>query len=538
MSDLLLQSCLSHLPPLPSEEKCKGGEERKETAKYPDLSTGSVRLSKADVSSLSGTIPSAVCCGDTELAFKRWLLFLDSFLNLVEAVLLEQQQNHTSTCVPAISSNVGSKQHKESWALVQRQLTDSTTTGEMVSFSCPFVRAAYTRSNLRPRSSYLPNLLLYSPPPKCREAPVSSSGCSDNLLNDASSCSSGLNQLRDALLLNSSSSDDVFKLVSVGGGPGFDAVGLVAFLAFCAYTCPHSFCGGPCLCSACPSSLQPKTTEAPIRSRKRHVEVAVFDIELGWEHNVQQMNLSLKAIEKAAVAKGYANFPVVTIKFGGSCDVRNNIDSALNINLKSYCTHHAPQPVDCFVFAFVCIENAKAMLSTKFSFINNLLTLNRTLACAAARECIRERSRQQFCIFMDSANRLWRPLIALTCRIGFEIEAREAMFQVAQWQCEKCGGCFRSEQDYKAHFAEVHMKSYVKKDVAAALPTLKEANKSVPGSKRWPTLCKMPGGSLGIPKNKLVLVSSPILSSYEFSRMHEDGKETSHAADMLLRVHV
>jgi len=116
------------------------------------------------------------------------------------------------------------------------------------------------------------------------------------------------------------------RILNIGGGPGFDAVGLQLLSDFL--------------------GAQVNFTHA------------VLDIEAGWDHAVQMLNGSLQTV--SAVARTKMSFSVGDLRW-------------LDMQL---CED--PRHVDVFILAYVCVENAESLRATGFA------PLRRLFAVAAA----------------------------------------------------------------------------------------------------------------------------------------------------------
>jgi len=157
-----------------------------------------------------------------------------------------------------------------------------------VDFAVPGARSGYVVDRLRSRAGYLADLLLMD----------------------------SLTHVR--LLLTRSTS---FRLVNVGGGPGFDAVGLQLLADFL--------------------------------GAGVHFQHEVLDIEQGWNDVVQHIGTILAGTSQGART---------TLTFR-NCDM---------IHARPLC--HMPEAVDMFIFAYVCVENAQALRSSDFDCLRLLFS--------------------------------------------------------------------------------------------------------------------------------------------------------------------
>eukprot|EP00873_Tetraselmis_striata_P045652 jgi/Tetstr1/465916/TSEL_010530.t1 len=212
-------------------------------------------------------------------------------------------------------------------------LGDAARAGEAPSFTDPQARYGYTRSHFLARSAHIANLLML-------RSPV-------------------VAPLRAPLVGEQSAS-----VVSVGGGPGFDAVGIALVAAFAA-----------------------KDAKAASTRRAR---VLVLDNEPGWEPCVDAVATALSRVRDSSSEWDIVGSARTDVSFGTADILRPLTDPA------NHCLAAAAPSADLFVFAHVVVENAKGLLAGNLALLRELFTVATSGAGF---------------IFTDNTHRLW-PAIA------------------------------------------------------------------------------------------------------------------------------
>jgi hypothetical protein len=209
---------------------------------------------------------------------------------------------------------------------LKRKLCESTNTGERPSFSNEQARSGYVQTKFN-RCVNIPNLLL------------------TEVLSDIRSKLFQLQRI---------------YLAMYGGGPGFDAIGLVILREY-------------------------------IRSRIP-IHATVFDNEIGWQNVVNGLRDSLSSLL-------YEN---ISLSFE-LCDITTEITAEPNAPVKA-----AIIGTNLFVFSFVCVENYQLLNQHKFAFFKTIFE---------------QAEIGSYFIFTDSTHRLWPEIwrVALDTRQPFRI---------------------------------------------------------------------------------------------------------------------
>lgn len=179
--------------------------------------------------------------------------------------------------------SVSSPVDMDATAHLIQQLCISTNEGSMPSFAHPGARSGYLKKKFN-RSINVPNLLF----------------------------TSELDKMRSALF-----SKRVCKFASIGGGPGYDVIGLILFRNYCRF--------------------------------QTQLISTVFDFEIGWKE-------SITALQQI--------FPCSSVSFE-TCDITQPLDQSPKLQQE---IHH----FNLLIFAFVCVENAKKLEKTQFIFFQNI----------------------------------------------------------------------------------------------------------------------------------------------------------------------
>ena len=169
----------------------------------------------------------------------------------------------------------------ESWTELEGALNQSTTQGVMVDFSDERGRAAYAAKNLRKRSGYTAMTLAL-----CGSMAAEGASSTNGAALEGNF---GLGYLREAF----QGSGEV-SVLSVGGGPAYDAIGISAYLAFTAAGEAAEASGTEEMPNPEPSNGDHSDTASPLSSPI--VRVCVADLEEGWRALVEEAEKSIHAI--------------------------------------------------------------------------------------------------------------------------------------------------------------------------------------------------------------------------------------------------
>ncbi|KAJ1445647.1 hypothetical protein M885DRAFT_592189 [Pelagophyceae sp. CCMP2097] len=212
---------------------------------------------------------------------------------------------------------------EEAWGDMQRVLNLSHKCGAQVLFETPASRATYALKRLRTRSGYLAKLLVL--------AQGGAAGALRAWL--AAGAADGVGADEDGAGLGMP-----LRVVAIGGGPAFDAVGLAALTAFGAAAGWGSEVLGPLAHGA---------------------EVTVCDIQRGWEP------LCADAAAALAVVARHLGAPAVLVSFE-LCDVVRGLGDDANARV--------PGDFDMALLSFVIMENAYEARRHNFQFIVDAAT--------------------------------------------------------------------------------------------------------------------------------------------------------------------
>ena len=183
------------------------------------------------------------------------------------------------------------------------------------------------------------------------------------------------NAIQNALLQLLSNSEngggdgsrDVCRVTSIGGGPGYDYVGLCLVASF--LNC---------------------RTDSSVSS----IQATVFDYEVGWGDLVDSMHQSANRILRQL------NFEGHSCTFGGGCDIIKGMDDAVN-----HVFRDAVKATNIFVCQYCIAENAVGLRESDFIFFRDLFDRANDGAIF---------------VFTETTHRLWPDVIGQLVG-GFEV---------------------------------------------------------------------------------------------------------------------
>ena len=170
-----------------------------------------------------------------------------------------------------------------------------------------------------------------------------------------------------ALLLPST-----YEIVSLGGGPGFDFVGVALAASFSCHTGARSSHGGN---STLPSSLD-------------NIHVTVMDYEEGWSDLVSAMDLSTRKLLSPPTPSGEdedesslspstlpSTLPSMSCDWGGKCDItRSILSDPVNSNCRRLLLGDENNtPARLWICQYCVAENAKILRDSDYVFVKELV---------------------------------------------------------------------------------------------------------------------------------------------------------------------
>jgi hypothetical protein len=177
-------------------------------------------------------------------------------------------------------------------------------------------------------------------------------------------------------------------LISIGGGPGYDFVGLCLAKAFLSLYDTKTAAADPSLPCG-PSSFLRGT---------------VFDYEVGWNDWVDCMDKStdrvLRQIHDYNIHKGASSS--FSCAFGGGCDITKTIDDTVNAKLTN-----AIHSANIFVCQYCIAENAVRLKDSNYVFF---------------RQLFQQANDGAIFVFTETTHRLWPDLVdQLPEGMGFDV---------------------------------------------------------------------------------------------------------------------
>jgi hypothetical protein len=210
-----------------------------------------------------------------------------------------------------LSQNLPHPVDAQSTEELEFQLGIAADNGEMPSFSDPGSRSGYALDFLPCRVRRLSDTLLM----KGKNEPLAIA-------------------LQDALRVPGER-----RVVSIGGGPGYDHIGLCLVAAF----------------------LKNNGESAPVST----LQSVVFDYEFGWGDIVHELDLSTNRIlNQIGVNEGSS------CSFGGRCDITKGMDDPVN-----HACRDTIDSTNIFVCQYCVAENANQLRDSQYVFFENLFHL-------------------------------------------------------------------------------------------------------------------------------------------------------------------
>jgi len=206
---------------------------------------------------------------------------------------------------------------KKSIDELKKKLCESTNNGQMPSFANSAARSGYIASKIN-RAINIPNLFF----------------------------SKSLQNIR-AELFAKRQTPRIVRLASIGGGPGFDVIGIDIFINY-------------------------------LRTNTQLLSV-VYDYEEGWRGAVNALNDIMSQSNTNSTKQPVAVFNI--------CDITQNLTAKVNDHLQKHVKDY-----DIFAFSFVCVENYQLLKGSNYTFLDALFA---------------EASYGSLFIFSDSTHRLW-----------------------------------------------------------------------------------------------------------------------------------
>lgn len=115
---------------------------------------------------------------------------------------------------------------------------------------------------------------------------------------------------------NNEKSSTTYEIVSLGGGPGFDFVGVALAATFSSYT-------------TTPTTGASRVEDAPpadvVDDIKKNIHVTIMDYEEGWSDLVSAMDLSTKKLLSTSNTTSTGALPSMSCDWGGKCDITKSI---------------------------------------------------------------------------------------------------------------------------------------------------------------------------------------------------------------------
>jgi hypothetical protein len=259
---------------------------------------------------------------------KAWRRFRESFLSRV-----------------AIALRLPTDVDVQAAAALEVALGDAARAGLAPSFADAGARAGYTRRHLPSRAAHVANLLLLDTPTMSR--------------------------LRQSLFMRPGRSG--VEVVSVGGGPGFDAVGVSMVAAFALSPAAGR------RCHDVPEVIRPRTL--------------VLDNEPGWRDCVNSISNALGDDADVDFSTSDLLLPLA-----------DDANAALSI---------ATRRADLFVFAHVVVENAVRLSESRYALLRDLFVASASGAAF---------------IFTDNTHRLWPDVAAVA---SSAVQSSNGYFEVS-----------------------------------------------------------------------------------------------------------
>jgi len=241
-------------------------------------------------------------------------------------------------------------------------LGDAARKGLAPSFAHAGARAGYTVKHLPARACHLANLLMLEDPPL-------------------------LPRVRTAIFGRAPGQEEATEtgspvVVSIGGGPGFDAVGVAMVAGFLAAQAGQGAPGNATYATAAP--CLPLTY--------------VFDNEEGWEACVQAVQAVLVALEPFHSDEAGQRASPGPVRFA-TADILSPLEHPSNSVGRS-----AVAAADLLVFAHVVVENALGLQASGYAFLKGSL---------------REAKPGAAFVFTDNTHRLWPAIVDVASQEGF-----------------------------------------------------------------------------------------------------------------------
>eukprot|EP00536_Pseudo-nitzschia_multiseries_P003925 jgi/Psemu1/237090/estExt_Genewise1.C_630005 len=151
-----------------------------------------------------------------------------------------------------------------------------------------------------------------------------------------------------------SSKPSAYEIVSLGGGPGFDFVGIAMAAAFSFHTSSNT-------AAAVPSP---------------NIRVTAMDYEEGWSDLVSAMDQSTRKLLTPQVedVSSPSKLPSMSCDWGGRCDITKSIlNEAVNANCKRLLLGDEQQAAKLWICQYCVAENAKALRASGYIFLKELM---------------------------------------------------------------------------------------------------------------------------------------------------------------------
>jgi len=157
---------------------------------------------------------------------------------------------------------------------------------------------------------------------------------------------------------------EVCRIVSIGGGPGYD---------FCALALAKAFTGSNCA-----------------------IEGTVYDFEEGWSDMVDAMSISTTHILQQTHP---FELSTISCHFGGKCDITKSLSDPSNTSLLVF-------PADIIVCQYCVAENANLLRESDFIFFRDLF---------------KHAKQGAIIILTETTHRLWPEFVDLVLDMDFEV---------------------------------------------------------------------------------------------------------------------